>query len=385
MSNIKELENAPEVSFIGSMTLRETEELTRANYARAYRELTGEDPDMREGSIVNLLIKAFCAVEYQTMQYIEAKGRGELLKTSTGDALDALAALLGLERLPPNRATAMQRFSLEEAQPFAIAIPEGTRVKTQSGKYFRTCAYAEIPAGALETETVTEAETAGADSNNVTTGTINVLVDQIPYVAETENITPSTGGLDTEDDDSLTRRIFLAPAVYSSAGPREAYEYYARAWRSDVADVQVENPAPCHVDVYFVLQDKEGLRLPNEMELRDMEAYLSADRIRPLCDMVRCVSPEEVEYNIEVEYWIASSDQRRAGQIQEQIGAAVADFQIWQRKLGRDVNPTELIARLRQAGAKRVRLAAPQDIAVERNCLPKASGVMVTYGGLEND
>lgn len=385
MSEIKELAHVPELSFIGGMSLRETEELTRESYARAYRELTGEDPDMSEGSIVNLLMKAFCAVEYQTMQYIDAKGRAELLKTSTGDALDQLAVLLGLTRRPPNPATAMQRFSLEEALPFAIAIPAGTRVKTQSGKYFFTRSYAEIGAGELATETVVEAETAGTGSDNMTTGTINLLVDPIPYVAATENVSPSTGGLDTEDDDSLTRRIFLAPAVYSSAGPREAYEYYARAWRSDVADVQVENPSRCHVAINFVLQDTDGLRLPNETELAQMEEYLSADRLRPMCDLVQCVQPEEIEYAIDAEYWIASSDQRQAGQIQERIGAAVEEFQVWQRKLGRDVNPTELIARLRQAGAKRVKLTAPEDISVKKNCLPKAVSISVTYGGLEDD
>ena len=63
----------------------------------------------------------------------------------------------------------------------------------------------------------------------------------------------------------------------------------------------------------------------------------------------------------------------------------MADFQTWQRKLGRDINPTELIARLREAGAKRVTLTAPQDEAVERIKLPKCTGASVTYGGMEDD
>ena len=67
------------------------------------------------------------------------------------------------------------------------------------------------------------------------------------------------------------------------------------------------------------------------------------------------------------------------------IAAAVADFQKWQRKLGRDINPTELIARLREAGAKRVTLTAPVDTVIEATELPKCSGATVTYGGLEDD
>ena len=64
------------------------------------------------------------------------------------------------------------------------------------------------------------------------------------------------------------------------------------------------------------------------------------------------LAPDEVEYAITVKYWIAESDQRSVSEIQSRIAAAVADFQTWQRKLGRDINPTELIARLREAGAK---------------------------------
>lgn len=385
MSNISELANAPELSFINNMTLQETEELVRENIARVHREITGQDPDMSEASIAYLITKAFCAVEYQTMQYIDAKGRAELLKTSTGSALDGLANLLGLTRTPPSKAAVTQRFTASEAMEFAIAIPAGTRVKTQDGKYFVTLEYAEIKAGETYTETVAEAEVAGTESDDILTGAINILVDPIPYVASTENTTPSTGGLDTEDDDSLTRRIFLAPSVYSSAGPGDAYEYYARSWRSDVADVRIDNPSPCKVDIYFVILDEGVLRLPNATELEAMEAYMSADTIRPLCDTVECKAPEEVEYAISLTYWITASDQKSVKEIQTKIAAAVADFETWQRKLGRDINPTELIARVREAGAKRVKLTAPEDITVGKTKLPKVTSTTVTYGGLEDD
>ena len=92
MSNIKELANVPEISFIENMSLQETEELVRANYTRIFKELTGQDAELGEADAKNLIIKSFSLVLYQVMQYVEAKGRAELLKTSTGDALDALAA-----------------------------------------------------------------------------------------------------------------------------------------------------------------------------------------------------------------------------------------------------------------------------------------------------
>lgn len=385
MSNIAELANSPELSFIDGMSLQETEEQLRAEYKRRYRELTGTEAELGEADIKNLLIKAFSLIEYQTMQYIDAKGRAEMLKTSTGDALDALAALVGLSRRPPEKATATQRFTLSEIQPIIVAVPAGTRVKTESGRYFNTLDYAEIKAGTMSVDVPVQAEEEGAVSDCIEAGRINILVDPIPYIAETKNVTASTGGLDIEDDDSLTRRIHLAPSVYSCAGPRDAYEYHAREWRSDVADVRIDSPSPCKVDVYFTIRDETGLRLPNQTEQQAMSAYLNGESIRPLCDQVTCVAPTEVEYTISLTYYIASSDQKSVSEIQAKVSQAVSDFQVWQRKLGRDINPTELIFRLRAAGAKRVLLTAPADTVVPSTKLPKCTGVNVTYGGIEGD
>ena len=86
------------------MSLQETEELVRANYTRIFKELTGQDAELGEADAKNLIIKSFSLVLYQVMQYVEAKGRAELLKTSTGDALDALAALFGITRQEARRA-----------------------------------------------------------------------------------------------------------------------------------------------------------------------------------------------------------------------------------------------------------------------------------------
>lgn len=385
MSNIAELANCPELNFIEHMTLQETEEQLRALYEQKYRELTGSDPVIGAADPLNLLMKAFAAMEYQTMQYADTKGRMEMLNTSTGDALDALAALVGISRKGPTRATATVRFTLSEVQAGVVAVPAGTRVKTEDGKYFNTLDYAEIQAGETYADIVVQAQEAGAESSGLTVGNIKILVDPIPYIGSVSNTTESTGGLDTEDDDSLTRRIYLAPSVYSCAGPRDAYEYYAREWRGDVADVRIDSPNPDEVNIYFTIEDEEGVRLPNPTELEGMKEYMSAETMRPLCDKVDCIAPDEVEYSISLTYWIAVTDQKSVSEIQNKITKAVADFQTWQRKLGRDINPTELIAQLRAAGAKRVTLTAPQDKTVEKAKLPKCTGATVTYGGLEDD
>ena len=67
------------------------------------------------------------------------------------------------------------------------------------------------------------------------------------------------------------------------------------------------------------------------------------------------------------------------------VEAAVDAYESWQRKMGRDINPTELVYRVRAAGAKRVKLAAPADSVIEKTQLPKRNTRTVTYGGLEDD
>lgn len=382
MANIAELANVPEISFIENMSLEEAESLALEQYQRAFKELTGRDAELGAADPRRLLIKAFALVEYQTMQYINAKGRMELLKTSTGAALDNLAALFGIYRKEAEKAKSTERFTLSEPRQEVVAIPAGTRVKTKSGKYFNTLDYAEISPGEAHVDVMIQAEEAGAGSSGIIAGDIDTLVDPIPYVASVENTTASTGGLDVEDDTSLTKRIYLAPSKYSCAGPRDAYEYYVREWRSDVEDVQITSPSPCVVEIYVVM---EGGRIPNETERESLTEYISGENIRPLCDLVVCKTPEEIPYVINATYWIAESDQRSAGTIQQKVTAAVNSYQAWQRKLGRDINPTELIARIREAGAKRVQLAAPGDIVVPKTGLPKCTGATLTYGGLEDD
>lgn len=183
MSNISELANVPQISFIENMTLQETEEQLKAEYARIYREQTGKELVLGEADAKTLLLKAFALIEYQTMQYADIKGQAELLKTSTGEALDALVALLGLTRQESKKATAKERFMLAEARADTVAVPAGTRVKTQGGRYFNTLDYAEIPPGVTYVDTIVQAEEAGAESSGILTGEINILVDPIPYIA----------------------------------------------------------------------------------------------------------------------------------------------------------------------------------------------------------
>lgn len=382
MSDIKQLENVPEISFIENMSLQELKDQVISEYKRLYKEKYGEDPNLGEADPKYLMMQAFALIEYQTMQYVDIKGKQELLKTATGDSLDNLAALLGLTRKPAERAIATERFSIQEALTTFVPIPVGTRVRSQSGFYFNTLEYAEIPAGETYVDTTVQAEEPGEGSNNLEVGAIDTLVDPIPFISSVSNQTASSGGINTESDDALTERIYLAPSQFSSAGPRDAYEYYTKEWRADIADVKVVTPDPCEIEIYAVTD--QGALL-NSTERAALLAYLSAEDKRPLCDEVSVKVPTEITYNITLTYYIATSQSQSAATIKSQVEQAIADFEKWQRHLGRDINPTELITRIREAGAKRVTVTYPVHTVIADTELPKIGTETITYGGLEDD
>lgn len=384
MSKIAELANMPEVSFIGYTTLEEVKGMVSQWYNEKYTELTGTAPALSDAAPEKLLQYAIAMMGGQLMQYIQDKGNGELLATSYGGYLDQLAANLGVVRKAAERATVTMRFTLADTRSNAVGIPAGTRVRTENGLYFNTLDYAEIKAGELTADVLAQAEQTGAESNGIEAGVINTLVDPIAYMQSVANTEASHGGTDTEDDDALSERVFLAPSVYSCAGPADAYVYYAKAWRNDVADVKIDSPNPCEVDIYFLL---DGGKLPTETEQKEMQAYFADEEKvkRPLTDKVTCKAPAEVGYEINLTYYIGSGDRNNVAAIQESVAQAVKDYKTWQRHLGRDINPTELIAAVRKAGAKRVRLTAPADAVVSTMQIARCDGETVSYGGLEDD
>lgn len=383
MSEISQLQNLPDISFTDNLTMKEVEELTKGEFSKSMQEATGQTPVIYPASVPALMLKAMTLFGYQILQYVDAGPKRMLLKYSAHDDLDDLAGNYGLTRRPAEKAKVTIRFTLADAkQPGAVGIPAQTRVRTQDGIYFATMEYAEITPGSQHVDVEAEAAEEGAASSGIEEGQINQLVDPIPYVASAVNVTASSGGTDIESDDSLTERTYLVPSTYSCAGPPDAYEYFAKAWRNDVKDVSVQSPSPCVVDIYFTLQDGT---LPSKSDCDSMEENLRNDARRPMTDYVSCKAPTEVEYSIDVTYTIARSKSKIAVTVQNAVNEAVEVYKAWQRTMGRDIDPAELIAQIKNAGAKKVKITAPTDVVIDNTEIPKLTTCNVVYGGLEDD
>lgn len=383
---IKEIENLPDVSFIDNIHLEDVEAQMIRDYQDRYKEVTGEEIVLSRADPDALILYA-CAVQiFQELLYVDRAGKQDLLKYSYGEYLDNLAAMKGIAREPAKAAMANVRFTLSRLRPEPVGIAAGTRV-TDGEIYFETLEYAEIPSGGECVDVLCRCLTEGQAGNDLPIGTINVIVDPVPYVATVSNIETTKGGTDIEDDDSLKERVYIAPSKYSVAGPEGAYEYWVKTYNSSISDVLVYSEdtgsAPYTVQIVFIM---DGGELPTESVIMGLQDFLYNEQIRPLTDNVIARAPDTVDYKIDVKYFINRSDVGKASTIQAEVNEAINEFISWQRsKIGRDINPSRLVQVMVAAGAKRVEITYPVYQSIGKTSVAKLASAKVAYGGIEDD
>jgi len=381
MNAIKSL---PDISFIDNKTIDQVRQEMVADYESFISEATGQTVSLERSSVHRMELYAAAAQIFQAMQYIDRQGKQSILKYSYSDFLDNLAAFKGVTRTPATAATTTVRFTLSAERDTATGIPQGTRVSTAGSIYFATDVYAEIPAGSTTVDVPATCTVAGTDGNGLAIGELTTIVDPIPYVASVSNTTATEGGAEIESDADLAERVFLAPGAYSTAGPEDGYIYHAKAYSPAVGDVVATSDQEAGtVDIVFIMADGST---PGEEMIEGMEGYMRSKDIRPMSDLVRIAAPEEVQYTINLTYYINRSDSAKAVTIQAAVAQAVEDYKTWQRAIGRDVNPSQLTHMVMEAGAKRVTVTAPAYTVVGKTKVSALQGAaVVTYGGLEDD
>lgn len=373
----------PDVSFTENDTLEDMVTRMITNYEARYEELTGIPLILYPSHPMRIMIYAVALDLFQLEQYVERAGKQDLLKYSYGDFLDHLAANRGVTREQAAPATTTIRFTLSAAHDYAIGIPAGTRVTNGDSIYFQTTVYAEVAAGDTYVDVKAECTDVGIEGNDLVAGQLSILVDPIPYVESVANTDTSSGGTDLEEDESLAERVFLAPSSYSVAGSQDAYIYWAKTYNTAIGSVVVTSPNPCEVKIYILMDDGT---IPGSGVVSGLQDFLSATTIRPLTDQVEVLTPTAETFNVALTYYINRSDSAQAAAIQSAVSEAVDDYILWQTTdIGKDINPSELIRRVIDAGAKRVVVTAPTFTTVTATKVAQLGTKTVTYGGLEDD
>lgn len=337
---------------------------------------------LAQGDPVRLFLQAMAAIIIQQRILINESAKQNLLAYAQGHVLDHMGALVGVNRLGASAAQTRIRFTLSAVQPQAVTIPAGIRGTTANGVGFQVANPIAIPAGSLAGDAPAVCILTGTIGNGYVPGQINQLVDPLPWIQSIANITDSEGGAEPEDDDAYRERIRQAPEKYSVAGPEGAYRFWAMSANQNIVDVSVRSPSPGVVELRPLLKNGE---IPGTEILDTVLESVGNKKVRPLTDQVLALPPESVSYDVKLTYYIDKDNITQTAAIQQAAAKAVNDYNLWQKTMmGRSINPTELIWRLRAAGASRVEVALPEFLALEKYQVAQVNTVAVGFGGISD-
>ena len=169
--------------------------------------------------------------------------RQKALRYARGAVLDALGENRDVYRHTPTPATTTLRFGVSEPVAYNIIIPEGLRVTGDYMHYFLTDNTVVLYAGASSVDVTATAERGGAEYNDIAPDTINKIVDvsDVPMIDYVTNLDGTDGGGDEEGDEAYRERIREAENRLSTAGPAQAYKYWALSSNTLVSDAVVKS------------------------------------------------------------------------------------------------------------------------------------------------
>ncbi|MBE7708898.1 MAG: hypothetical protein E7Z93_00450 [Cyanobacteria bacterium SIG32] len=304
---------------------------------------------------------------------LNEKAKMRLLRFAKAEVLDELGKRVDCERMPKNFSISTERYKLAAPLSINVTVPKGSTVTPDGILIYETTEVGVIPAGKLYVDVPIKAQKGGSVYNNKVPGSINTQVSNVPYIASVENLETTYNGDDGEPypysekhpdgddgtgDNNYRERIRKAPAGFSTAGPEEAYEYFALSADANIEDVKVSsNQSAGRVDITVIVNNS---KVPSEEILKKVITSCSQKNRRPMNDDVHAYGPAIREYDIEFKYYVTEDAEPETVLAIENKDGAIDQYIKWQsEKITRDINPDKLRAFLMNAGAKRVDIVKP--------------------------
>ncbi|MGL5305432.1 MAG: baseplate assembly protein [Aeromonas veronii] len=155
-----------------------------------------------------------------------------------------------------------------------------------------------------------------------------------------------------ESDDRLRMRCQMAYEGMATAGPINAYKFHALSASSEVADVAVDSPTPGTVRVTILSPTGQ----PSADTINLVEQALSAEDVRPLCDLV-AVKPAQLKpYAVDATLnAIGLGKEQAIAAAKEAMAKTAAAYY----RVGTTVPLSAIYAALHQPGIDSVTLRAP--------------------------
>lgn len=304
---------------------------------------------------------------------LNEKAKLRLLRFAKAETLDYLGERVDCFRLQKEYSVSVERYKLAAPLSMNVTVPKGSTVSPDGVLIFETTEVGVITAGELYVDIPIKAQNGGSVYNGYAPGTITTQVSNVPYIVSVENIETTTKGDDGEPyplsdnhpdgddgtgDNNYRERIRKAPAGFSTAGPGDAYEYFALSADARIEDAKAtSNQQAGRTDITVMVKD---IKIPTQEILEKVLKSCSAKNRRPMNDEVHAYGPAIKKYDIELKYFVTEETEADAVLAIENKSGAIDQYINWQSaKLKRDINPDKLRTFLINAGAKRVEITKP--------------------------
>lgn len=181
-----------------------------------------------------------------------------------------------------------------------------------------------------------------------------------------------------ESDSDFRLRIQSAFEGLSVAGPRAAYEFYARSADGRVLDAAAESPSPACVTLAILSRENNGIA--SEDLIHIIQNAVNQDNRRPIADRVTVKSVELIDYTIKAKLFLYP------GPESEPIKkAAINNLQSYineKHRIGRRISRSAIISALHVVGVQRVELESPaQDILINREQASYCNNYQIEVAG----
>lgn len=341
-----------------------------------YQLATGHYPGTNDPETFQLEQLAF--EREMLIDEINLEGKQNLLPFAKGQKLDNLGALVDCERLKPTASHAMFEFTFTDNHNGG-EIPKGFAMIAKDGKtVFVLTQAVQIPRGIQAQSIALYCNKVGPQGNNFSAGSITQISAPIPsLIKAVVNTTISIGGSDEESDSSYAERIYLAPSAFSTAGPFEAYEYFARSVHPSIINVKVLSPEPNHIDIYILLKDQQ---VPSQALLDEVKAFCNAQKRRPIGDLLNVMAaiPDHMSTTVHLKIYadMQSMATNTVSAVKDKLNALTRK---WMTQLGRDVVPQALTAEAQVLNAVYLATTPLEFRAIAQHQYPVVTVTDITY------
>lgn len=180
-----------------------------------------------------------------------------------------------------------------------------------------------------------------------------------------------------ESDEALRERAQMAFEGLSTAGPRNAYIFHARAADGMVADATADSPSPAVAVV--TVQAAQGDGSASEALLATVLSYLNDEDRRPVADRLTVQGAEIIPYQVKAKLFLKTLGPE-AEPILDAAEQKLLAFVHQRRRLGMQVSESAIHAALHVEGVRKVELEGWADINASLSQAPYCTSAELAQG-----